>query len=402
MATNLWGKVYYQNTFAGILSQEAGGRCVFQYDESYIMGKNPAIAFTLPLQQAAFVHEDGLHPFFDNLVAEGWLRDAQARAIGVRKSNRFALLLSFGVDCIGAISIIDPDPTYQINVDLNDPKDMAALATRASLSGIQPKLGVVKEGNLFRACHAGELSTHIAKLPSGNITDIIENEYITTVAYRQLLKNDAVVEMVIAPINDVTEKALIITRFDRTITGQKIHFEEFNQLLGKNSEDKYQANYEDMADFIQSNSVCLKAEHEKLYRRILACILIGNTDAHLKNFALFHLPEGLRLTPAYDIVASALYPEYQVLGLGLNDAHKLRINAIKPQALIRLGAAFGLPHQAIKLAIDDFQKQLKPAKEMIMAAKVINLKLKNNLIELMEKRWNGTFALTGQQLSNKP
>lgn len=133
MAAILWGKVYYQDRFAGLLRQEPGNRCVFTYDESYPNAGLPPIAFTLPLQEAPHVHEDGLHPFFDNLVAEGWLRDAQSRALGVRKSDRFALLLGFGADCAGAVSVLDPQPVHRIKLELTDPQDFAALASRASL-----------------------------------------------------------------------------------------------------------------------------------------------------------------------------------------------------------------------------------------------------------------------------
>src|SRR5882672_1437383 len=110
MAVSLWGKVYYETRFAGQLRQEPGGRCVFTYDPAYLDEKHPPIAFTLPLQAEPRLCEQGLHPFFDNLVAEGWLRDAQARALKIDPGNRFALLLAFGRDCAGAVSVIDPAP----------------------------------------------------------------------------------------------------------------------------------------------------------------------------------------------------------------------------------------------------------------------------------------------------
>jgi serine/threonine-protein kinase HipA len=82
MAEFLWGKVYFDNTYAGRLEEQAGGRCVFTYDESYLNSKNPAISYHLPLQQEPHICERGLHPFFDNLIAEGWLKNAQAKALG--------------------------------------------------------------------------------------------------------------------------------------------------------------------------------------------------------------------------------------------------------------------------------------------------------------------------------
>src|SRR3954452_23068551 len=134
MAAALWSKVYFDQAFAGELRQEPGGRCVFTYDPTYLEGTLPPIAFTLPRQAEPHICEQGLHPFFDNLVAEGWLRNAQARALKVDTGNRFALLLAFGHDCAGAVSIIDPAPASEPAIDVDDPVAKAALASRASLS----------------------------------------------------------------------------------------------------------------------------------------------------------------------------------------------------------------------------------------------------------------------------
>ena len=152
MATNLWGNVYYKDTFAGILSQEAGGRCVFTYDESYLQSPFPAISYTLSLRAEPHLSEYGLHPFFDNLCAEGWLKNAQMRALDLRKDDRFELLLAFGTDLAGAVSVIDPDPAGEIKIDHGDPENIAALSARASLSGVQPKLGAIKERPCVSPC----------------------------------------------------------------------------------------------------------------------------------------------------------------------------------------------------------------------------------------------------------
>jgi serine/threonine-protein kinase HipA len=53
-----------------------------------------------------------LHPFFDNLVVEGWLETAQMRLLGKHQVNRFELLLAFGQDLAGAVSVIDQEPAH--------------------------------------------------------------------------------------------------------------------------------------------------------------------------------------------------------------------------------------------------------------------------------------------------
>ncbi|MCY3826316.1 MAG: HipA domain-containing protein [Candidatus Dadabacteria bacterium] len=402
MATNLWGNVYYKDTFAGILSQEAGGRCVFTYDESYLQSPFPAISYTLSLRAEPHLSEYGLHPFFDNLCAEGWLKNAQMRALDLRKDDRFELLLAFGTDLAGAVSVIDPDPAGEIKIDHGDPENIAALSARASLSGVQPKLGAIKEGRVFRPVKRGERATYIAKLPSPTLHDILGLEYVTTQACAVLLKEDAVAEMTLAPLQGVAERSLLVKRFDRTEDGKQIHFEEFNQLLGNRSEDKYEACYEHMADFIiQNGDICLRAECDTLFRRVMACILTGNTDAHLKNFAMEHTESGLRLAPCYDLVAAACYPEYQTLALGISGAENMKIGSIGPKNIVRLGKLFGLPDKAVMLAVSDFASRLNKAHGAVDGSKNVGQDIKDKLHQQMEKRWNGTFDSIGTYLSKR-
>jgi serine/threonine-protein kinase HipA len=405
MAAALWGKVYLNDAlFAGELRQEPGGRCVFTYDPSYLQAGNPAIAFTLPTRPESFLCEQGLHPFFDNLVAEGWLRNAQARALKVDPNDRFALLLAFGHDCAGAVSVIDPAPLVEPSIDVGDPMAIAALRSRASLSGVQPKILVIKEDKHYRPGRATETSTSIAKLPSGALRDLVENEYLATIACRALLPDDDIVEPEIASVQGIKERALVVPRFDRLPSGAKRHFEEFNQLLGKRSGDeKYDARYDDMAAFIRNTPGCALADAWRLFRRILVCFLIGNTDAHLKNFAMFHTPDGLRLTPAYDLLAAALYPEYRELALAIGPASNLVLEQVKPKHIAALGNAYGVDSAMLLDTVEKLDARRETAKQAIaVAAKLIRQEgLGVQLTQFMEKRWNGSFKSIGRFLSKK-
>ncbi|HEY2068079.1 MAG TPA: HipA domain-containing protein [Rhizomicrobium sp.] len=405
MATALWGKVYYGESYAGELRQEPGGRCVFTYDPTYLELARPSIAFTLPRRAAPYVCEQGLHPFFDNLVAEGWLRNAQARALKIDPANRFALLLAFGHDCAGAVSIIDPSPLPPLSIDAGDALVNAALASRASLSGIQPKLLAVKDGKRFRPARGDELSTYIAKRPSGTLRDIVENEYLTTIANAALLPDEEIVDVQIAELEGLGgERSLLVKRFDRLSGGAKRHFEEFNQLLGRRSgDDKYDASYEDLAAFILDTPECAPGDAWRLYRRVLVCFLTGNTDAHLKNFAMFHTGEGLRLTPAYDLVAAALYPEFSSLALAVGNASNLPLASLKPKHLASLGKAYGLDDPIIKACVEKLDARRKAVEKAVtVAARKIDAEdLGNNLLDFMERRWKGTFASIGDFLSKK-
>ncbi len=399
MADLLWGKVYYKDQYAGTLREEPGERFVFTYEKTYLDSSAPAIAVTLPKKAAPIISELGLPSFFDNLVAEGWMEGAQARALGKRNWKRFELLLAFGADCAGAVSIVDPEPEAfkKFDIDKTDPKDFAVLQSRASLSGVQPKLAVIKDGRVYRSAKRGEVSTHIAKFASPHLPDIIEIEFLSTIATHALLPNEDVVEMEIRALEKVSEPALIIKRFDRA-SGGKLHFEEFTQLLDMKAESKYKGAYSDMAEFMRGRGDCLPADIYRLLRRILVGIILGNTDMHLKNFAMWHAQEGLRLTPIYDQVAAALYhPKYQELALKIPGVADISIGSLKDKHMRHLAKEFGIDDKQLEQMVAEIEARLEPAKTAIENVKDVHDGLKEQLIKLIGKRWNGTFRLIGRR-----
>lgn len=404
MANLPWGKVYFHETYAGTLKEEPGGRTVFTYDPSYLESGQPLIAHHFPLRKEPFVSEWGLHPFFDNLVAEGWLQNAQAKSLGIKPNQRLRLLLGFGFDLIGAVSIIDIEKRPPSFLDQPDEVTAAAIRGSASLSGVQRKLLVVHEGKKFRPVNSGELSTHIAKLSFGSLEDLIELEYLTTEAMRHLLPHDEIVRPVIGKVDSISEQALIIPRFDRVLSENKIkrvHFEEFNQLLNLRPDEKYDQPYEAMGDFIRKTPTAIPAESDRLFRRILACLLMGNTDAHLKNFAMFHTHAGLRLTPAYDLVAASAYKQFQSIALPICGMANRPIGQLKPEHLISMGEGFGLNNTLIETSIQDLGKNLPDALQIIADSDIGSQHLRDRLLDRLEKRWNDSFKSIGPLLSKK-
>jgi serine/threonine-protein kinase HipA len=149
-----------------------------------------------------------------------------------------------------------------------------------------------------------------------------------------------------------------------------------------------------MADFIQSTPDCLPAEIYRLYMRILAGLLLGNTDMHFKNFAMFHTDQGLRLTPSYDQVAAQVYG-YKTIALTIAGARNLVLGNLKPKHLIGLAEEFHLSYAAVKLAYDSLAKHKEAAKQAVADAPMGTAQLKRDILTLMDKRWNATFALIG-------
>ncbi|MBL8676440.1 MAG: HipA domain-containing protein, partial [Alphaproteobacteria bacterium] len=297
-----------------------------------------------------------------------------------------------------------PEPLKfkEIRSDTYDPKTLAVMQGRASLSGIQPKLTLVKDNNKFRPSHRQEISTYIGKFPSPHLPNIIENEYLTTLACKRLFPKDDFVDVCIDSVDGIPEKALLIKRFDRSPQGLRIHFEEFNQLLGKASRDKYDGSYKDMADFLKQNSNTIPLDAVRLFNRIIMGIAVGNTDMHFKNFALIYTNQGMKLSPNYDLVSAAVYhPSYQEIALRIGGAKDLYINSLKPKNILALANEFDISKQAIKFVTEQLRKNMPQAQEAVFSASFGTPFLKDQIIKQMDKRWNGTFSLIGKILLEK-
>jgi serine/threonine-protein kinase HipA len=399
MANARYANVYFHDVFAGRLREEPDGRYSFQYHAEFLDGGNPAIAYNLPLQSGPIYSTGGLLPYFDNLVAEGWLAHAQARALGINSADRFGRLLAFGHDCIGAVSVLDPKPRLKPNLTAGSAAEVAALASRASISGVQPKMLAVRTAAGYRPARSDETSTHIAKLPSGQLHGIVELEYLTTMAAAELLRPDPVVVMDVAEVEGVRGPCLLVRRFDRVEGGRKLHFEEFNQLLDRPSEAKYEGSYGEMADFLRANPRAPRADIDLLFRRVLAAILVGNHDAHMKNFGLIYEAGEMRLSPTYDFVAAALFPDFDSqlalrIGEGRNPRH---LTGLGPKHLEALARAFGIGKSGLAQAVRDLGGRRDAAAQAVLQAAHGRTAQKNKLIQFMGKRWNGTFqGITGQ------
>lgn len=105
-------KIFYQNRFAGVLTETDDGTYVFEYTDRYIQEHpNDFITFSMPVSKSPYV-EKRLFPFFEGLIPEGWLLDIASENWRINKNDRMGLLLACCRDCIGAVSvepIIDND-----------------------------------------------------------------------------------------------------------------------------------------------------------------------------------------------------------------------------------------------------------------------------------------------------
>lgn len=99
------GKVYYQDHFAGIVTETNDGDFTFEYDQGYIQKfPNKLITFSMPVSEKIY-RENRLFPFFEGLIPEGWLLEIASESWKINKNDRMGLLLACCKNCIGAVSV---------------------------------------------------------------------------------------------------------------------------------------------------------------------------------------------------------------------------------------------------------------------------------------------------------
>jgi serine/threonine-protein kinase HipA len=349
-------EVLFKESVAGTLVQTAGGGTRFNYDADWTQ----PIACCLPVERREHEWQQGLHPFFQHLGPEGWLRQRQARTAHIAEEDDFGLLLRYGADCIGAVGIRSATPLAEVVPIAEAPANQGR-----TISGVQKKLLVVKDGGTFQPAEPKGLAPYIAKFNSENIPTLVRNEALSLKWTAAVLGKSEVTEFTLGHVKVVNEQALIVTRFDRIRDGSKLRLEDFAQILckprGLDYAGKYDASYEDVAGVIKKYSARPEIDLDKLFRRLIVFALVGNCDGHLKNFSLLETSTGLRLAPLYDVINTALYPDYdQELALFI-DGKKVLLDAVTRPFLRKFGHSIGLPERAIQHAFEDLNTSVARA-----------------------------------------
>ena len=96
--------VYYFNEYVANLIKDSDGYS-FAYTSSYLNKFDATpIAYSFPLRHEVYFSE-GLFPFFQSLLSEGWLKRLQQRVLKIDENDLFSLLAECGGETMGAVSI---------------------------------------------------------------------------------------------------------------------------------------------------------------------------------------------------------------------------------------------------------------------------------------------------------
>lgn len=208
------------------------------------------------------------------------------------------------------------------------------IAPGSSLGGARPKASIVDDKNHL----------WIAKFPSKNDNDDVGAWEM--VVYQLAIQSGIVMAKSIAQKFTSNKHTFLTQRFDRTPTGERMHFASAMTMLGYSDGQDYQdgASYLEMVDYIQTHGGNIDADLEQLWRRIVFSILVCNTDDHLRNHGFILTENGWVLSPAYDInpIETGVGLKLNIsdddnaldLGLALSVCQYFRLSTPKAEAIV--------------------------------------------------------------------
>jgi serine/threonine-protein kinase HipA len=283
------------------------------------------------------------------------------------------MLEKIGGECAGALSFITAGEQYTQSANQYQELTNVSLANilrelptkpllagdkdiRLSLAGVQDKLAVYIDGHQISIPLYNAPSTHILKPDFSHYDGVIFNE-----AFCLKLANKVGLSVAESEIRKCAEiDYLLVKRYDRIIVDTskniitRLHQEDFCQALGIPSTKKYQSeegpSLKQCFDLLRTESSIPVVDLNNMLSAVIFNFLIGNCDAHGKNFSLLYKEEKLQLAPLYDLICTSHYKEltlkmsmkigneYQIDKVGIQDFDKLaeEIGFAKPEAHRRI------------------------------------------------------------------
>ncbi len=233
-----------------------------------------------------------------------------------------------------------------------------AMTGRTTLSGVQRKLslGLTPDRMTLRAAEEG--GQYILKPASETFPALPENEQVTM--HLAAAAGVEVPAFGLVPLTDGSW-AYIVRRFDRDPKG-KLHQEDFCQLAGRASMEKYRDSAELCGRLVSRYASEPAIAPRALFRLLVVAWWTGNGDMHLKNFSLLRGRDGRhRLWPAYDLLCTRLVIPNDPLALPIGG----RRNRLTRRGWLRFAEHAGLPEKAAIRVLGEVGAALQPALELV-------------------------------------
>ena len=373
--------VYLHETYAGRLIQDKAGMLSFAYDEVYAKGDNPALSVSMPLQLEPY-GGSAARAFFSGLLPDDILLYRLAKYLGVSEKNPFALLEIVGGECAGALALypkgVKPPKATEQDVEILDNKKVIEIldllkrrpllvgeeGIRLSLAGAQNKIAVGVSDGKIALIKGTTPTTHVLKPLITDITDIkdsVHNEF-----FCMRLAKLIGIDVPSVEIHFLDEMPyFLVERYDRIKQDdgnhvKRLHQEDFCQALGIMPEIKYEReggpSISRCQKIINEHSSKPALDQMNFLQRIIFNYIIGNDDAHGKNFSLLYKNKKPELSPAYDILSTAVYPDLaKTMAMKIGGKYKYR--EVLPRHWHRIVPDTVVARERLEQQIKDISKE---------------------------------------------
>jgi serine/threonine-protein kinase HipA len=323
--------VYLNGERVGTLNEDDNGLLEFRYASEWTDRSDAVpLSRSLPLQSEPF---RGKHarPFFAGILPDEGPRQQIAAILGISERNDFAMLERIGGECAGAVSLLSEDvpaPTLgethirelneweleEIVAELPRRPLMAGReGLRLSLAGSQLKLPVLIRDATIALPLGNTPSTHIIKPEPERFPGLVTNEFLCMTLARSVGLNVPPVSIRLIG----NKPCIVVQRYDRNIDtnglATRVHQEDFCQALGFPPEQKYQQEggplLRDCIGLLREWSTVAALDIRDFLDGLIFNVLIGNADAHGKNYSILYRRTERRLAPLYDLVCTLAWPE---------------------------------------------------------------------------------------------
>ena len=256
------------------------------------------------------------------------------------------------------------------------------IQAQTSLTGVQPKLSLNlnKHEGSNRLTIVGLWGDYIFKPQTTDYSQLPENEDLT-----MHLAECAKIRVVPHSLIRLADGSLgyITRRIDRTKDGKKIDMEDMCQLTLHPTEYKYKGAYEQIAKAITQYCDMPKLNLANYVQLLLFCFVTGNNDMHLKNLSLFRPHKSYQLSPAYDLVNTAIAnpDDQEELALPLSG----RKSKLQLHDFIQAAAKMGVKENIVRRLIANMNKTL-PKWKLLINESFLDKEMKEKYVQIIVSR----------------